>query len=56
MNSLRRRLSDWNLENHGPSLAEYVTIIVIFAVIGLLAIALAEDQTRVILSTVSGSI
>lgn len=56
MHSLRRRLTDWNLENHGPSLAEYVTIIVIVAVIGLLALALAGGQTSVILSTVSGSV
>jgi hypothetical protein len=56
MNSLRRRLTDWNRENQGPRIGEYAIILVVVALIGFLALALAGGQTSMILSTVSGSV
>jgi len=56
MNRLRRRLTDWNDDRPGPTLAEYAIILIVLAVIAFLGLALTASQTSVILSTVSGSI
>ena len=56
MNRLRRRLIEWNNDRPGPSLAEYVVILIVIGVIAFLGLALTASQTSVILSTVSGGI
>ena len=56
MNRLRRRLIDRDRAGEGPGVAVYAVILLVFAVIAFVALALTGGQTTMILSTVSGSV
>lgn len=56
MNRLRRRQIDTDRAGEGPRVAEYALILLVFAAIAFMGLALTGGQTTMILSTVSGSV